>query len=69
MRQGLAPPARGVLMIIDLDGDENISSDVSSLRLCLLGELVVRGCCAMVLRGDDALLSLKERASGSGLES
>jgi hypothetical protein len=64
MRQGLAPPARGVLMIIDFEGDENIISDVSSLRFCLVGELAVK-----VLRRDDALLSLKERANGSGLES
>ena len=69
MRQGLAPPARGVLIIIDFEGDENIISDVSRLRLCLVGEFAVECCFAMVLRCDDALLSLKERASGSGLES
>jgi hypothetical protein len=69
MRQGLAPPARGVLMIMDFEGDENILSDACSLRFCLAGELVLNGSFALVLRRDDALLSLKERANGSGLES
>jgi hypothetical protein len=69
MRQGLAPPARGVLMIIDLVGDENIISDASSLRFCLLGELPAIESLGKGFRRDDGMLPSKERASGSGLES
>jgi hypothetical protein len=69
MRQGLAPPARGVLMIMDLVGDENIISDAFSLRFCLLGELPVIESRGRGLRCDDAMLPSKESASGSGLES
>jgi hypothetical protein len=69
MRQGLAPFPRGVLMIIDLDGDENIISEVSSLRTCLLGELVIIGFLGLGLRRDEVMFSSKEIARGSGLES
>lgn len=68
MRQGLAPPARGVLMIMDLVGDENIISDASSLRFCLVGELPAIESRGLGLR-DDVMVLSKERASGSGLES
>lgn len=69
MRQGLAPGPLGVLMIIDFVGDENIISDVSNRRCCLVGELAVIGFLATDLRRDAGVLSLKESAKGSGLES
>ena len=69
MRQGLAPGPFGVLMIIDFDGDENIISDASSLRRCFVGELAVIRFLVTDLRRDAGVLSLKESAKGSGLES
>ena len=69
MRQGLAPPARGVLMIIDLVGDENIISDASTLRFCLLGELRAIESLGKGFRPDMGMEPSKEMASGSGLES
>ena len=69
MRQGLAPPARGVLMIIDLVGEENIISDASSLRFCLLGELRAIESLGKGFRPDMGMEPSKEMASGSGLES
>lgn len=69
MRQGLAPLPRGVLMIIDLDGDEKTTSDVSSRRTCFLGEVIMMGFRGLDLRCDEVMFSSKEMASGSGLES
>jgi hypothetical protein len=55
-------------MIMDLVGDENIISEASSLRFCLVGELPAMESRGLGLRADVMVLS-KERASGSGLES
>jgi hypothetical protein len=68
MRQGLAPAPLGVLITMDLDGEENIISDVSSFWLRLLGDVVRKGSFGVNFRAD-ALLPSKDRASGSGLES
>jgi hypothetical protein len=68
MRHGLAPPPLGVLMTMDFVGDENIISDVSSLFFCLLGDVALVACLGVNLRAE-ALLSLKDNANGSGLES
>lgn len=69
MRQGLAPLPRGVLMIMDLDGDEKTISDVSGLRACLRGELASIGFRGLGLRCDEVMFSSKEMARGSGLDS
>lgn len=69
MRQGLAPFPRGVLNVMDLDGDENIISEASSRLRCLLGELGTMGFLGVGLRRAEAMLSSKDMARGSGLES
>lgn len=41
MRHGLAPPVRGVFMIMDLAGEDSSNSCVLGRRLCLFGEVVL----------------------------
>lgn len=72
MRQGLAPPFRGVSMMSDLEGDENSNSDTLDLLFCLLGDVAANGALGVDLRdarGLVLLLALKEEAKGSGLDS
>jgi hypothetical protein len=69
IRQGLALPILGVFSTMALDGEENSNSETLDWRFCLLGEVVTSGFRGVALRVGFGLFSLKERASGSGLES
>jgi hypothetical protein len=69
IRQGLALPILGVFRTMALDGDENSYSETLDLRFCLLGDVVTRAFRGAALRVDVALVSSKDMASGSGLES
>jgi hypothetical protein len=70
MRHGLALPILGVFMIMALEGDENSNSDTLDPRFCLLGDVVISALRGVFLRGDFVVVfSVKEMASGSGLES
>ena len=69
MRHGLALAVRGVLMIMDLEGEESSMSEKLSLLFCLPGEVAMKGCFWGVCRHASSLLSFVEMASGSGLES
>jgi hypothetical protein len=70
MRHGLALPIRGVFMIMALEGDENSNSETLEPLFCLLGDVVISALRGVFLRGDFVVVfSVKEMASGSGLES
>lgn len=70
MRHGLAPPVRGVFMIMDFAGDAISNSCMLGLRICLLGELVLADVCGVCLgfRVDVVGFSWADMARGSGDE-